>query len=193
MQTLSPHLPHHDGPSIIATFPCKIGHTTSESYQVLAFYGLPIGCSRQADKLRPPSANMYILQVNVEMILERQRKSVMEEVVEQLHAVVTEWQATMPPQLFPEVEWSKMRQLEFQESLRSRDALAVRLQGKSCVSCEHFKEHVRKTIDNSQACIDSIASTSKYTSNSNSFLRSRASNSPSLIRISSCYLTMNKG
>lgn len=67
----------------------------------------------------------------------------MNEVVEHLNDVVTEWQKTRPTQ-FPEVDWSKMRMLEFQESLRSRDALAARLEGKSCVFCEHFDEHVRR-------------------------------------------------
>lgn len=75
------------------------------------------------------------------MIIERQRISVMNDIVTQLNDIVSEWQTTRPAQ-FPEVEWSKMRQLEFQESLRSRDTLAMRLDGKGCVLCEHFEEHV---------------------------------------------------
>ena len=64
------------------------------------------------------------------------------EVVEQLQEIAMEWHTASPSQI-PEVEWSKMRQLEFQENLRSREALEKRLEGKGCTLCEHFSEHVR--------------------------------------------------
>jgi len=69
----------------------------------------------------------------------------MNEVVERLNDIVTEWQTTRPTQ-FPEVEWSKMRMLDFQDNLRLRNAIAARLEGKSCVLCEHFDEHVRRRL-----------------------------------------------
>ncbi|CAG7851695.1 DExH-box ATP-dependent RNA helicase DExH11 {ECO:0000305}; AltName: Full=AtHELPS {ECO:0000303/PubMed:21535471}; AltName: Full=Protein SKI2 homolog {ECO:0000303/PubMed:22511887}; Short=AtSKI2 {ECO:0000303/PubMed:22511887} [Serendipita indica DSM 11827] len=81
-----------------------------------------------------------VIKPDIDMILERQRISVMREIVEQLQEIATEWHNASPPRI-PEVEWSKMRQLEFQENLRSREALEKRLEGKGCTLCEHFNEH----------------------------------------------------
>jgi len=84
----------------------------------------------------------FSFQVDVDMIIERQRISVMNEVVEQLHDIAQEW-TNSPSPAVPEVDWLKMRQLEFQENLRSRNALEKRLEGKGCILCENFDDHVR--------------------------------------------------
>ncbi|KAJ9095673.1 hypothetical protein QFC21_005545 [Naganishia friedmannii] len=41
----------------------------------------------------------------------------------------------------PEVEWTRMRQLEFQEALKSRNSLASRLSNMSCKLCADFDDH----------------------------------------------------
>ncbi|KAJ9111455.1 hypothetical protein QFC19_001224 [Naganishia cerealis] len=41
----------------------------------------------------------------------------------------------------PEVEWTRMRQLEFQEALKSRNTLANRLSSMSCKLCADFADH----------------------------------------------------
>jgi antiviral helicase SKI2 len=81
------------------------------------------------------------MKVDVDMILERQRISVMNDVVQQLDDVLQDWKKSQL-QTIPEVDWSKIRQLEFQENLRTRRALEARLEGKACVSCDKFDEHV---------------------------------------------------
>jgi antiviral helicase SKI2 len=76
------------------------------------------------------------------MIIERNRISVMNEAVEQLNEIAQEWKSSNTP-VVPEVDWSKMRQLEFQENLRSRNALVTRLEGKACILCQDLDDHVR--------------------------------------------------
>jgi antiviral helicase SKI2 len=75
------------------------------------------------------------------MIIERNRISVMNEAVEKLHEIAQEWKSNQASVAL-EVDWSKMRQLEFQESLRSRNALEARLEGKGCTICQDFDDHV---------------------------------------------------
>lgn len=78
------------------------------------------------------------------MIVERAKISYMNATLEQLSAIVAEWcQLPGDPPTIPEVEWSKMRTLEFQEALRTREALARRLEGKQCILCQDFSTHVR--------------------------------------------------
>lgn len=42
----------------------------------------------------------------------------------------------------PEVDWGRVRTLEFQETLRSRETLMQRLQRFGCALCEKFEQHV---------------------------------------------------
>ena len=65
----------------------------------------------------------------------------MNEVVAQLYEVVLDWKAA---NAIPEVAWGKMRMLEFQENLNTRNSLVSQLDGKGCILCEHFDEHVSK-------------------------------------------------
>lgn len=43
----------------------------------------------------------------------------------------------------PEVDWSRIRLLDFQELLRERDYRASQLTVSACLLCEHFADHVR--------------------------------------------------
>lgn len=46
----------------------------------------------------------------------------------------------------PEVEWTRMRQLDFQEALKARNNLAERLKSMSCRLCADFSEHVSRIM-----------------------------------------------
>lgn len=72
-------------------------------------------------------------------IVDRHRISRMREAVRSLAAIVEEWSDTGS---IPEVDWSRMRSLEFQEILRARDSLANKLGEYSCVHCPDFVNHV---------------------------------------------------
>jgi len=63
--------------------------------------------------------------------------------VEQLQTLAREF-SSMPS--LPEVDWTRVKgvkTLDFQETLKARDAQAARLHSMGCVLCEHFHEHVR--------------------------------------------------
>lgn len=57
-----------------------------------------------------------------------------------LQTCIDEWLST---KAMEEVNWSRMRALEFQEILQSRDILAKRLEDRACVLCADFNNHVR--------------------------------------------------
>ncbi len=63
----------------------------------------------------------------------------MREGVAALASMVSDWSSTGN---IPEVEWSKIRSLNFQEVLRSRSAYVQRIRNRSCLLCEKFEEHV---------------------------------------------------
>jgi antiviral helicase SKI2 len=42
----------------------------------------------------------------------------------------------------PEISWSKVRSIEFQETMRSREGLVRQLSTKGCVLCGYFDAHV---------------------------------------------------
>jgi antiviral helicase SKI2 len=48
---------------------------------------------------------------------------------------------TSLPEL-PEVEWTRLRDLEFQESLRQRMSYMERISKLGCQLCENFDDHV---------------------------------------------------
>jgi antiviral helicase SKI2 len=60
--------------------------------------------------------------------------------VRELEALVNEW---MLASNIPEVDWSRIRALNFQEVYKSRDALLKKQTSKDCVSCHLFEQHVR--------------------------------------------------
>lgn len=63
----------------------------------------------------------------------------MMDVIKSLGWTVEEWAASG---VIPEIEWARMRSLDFQEALRSRNEQTTQLNSKSCVSCDDFENHV---------------------------------------------------
>ena len=62
----------------------------------------------------------------------------MKDVIASLRTIVQEWSTVAT---IPEVDWSRLRGLEFQEVLRSRDSVAGKSR-KQQQLCPHFAEHV---------------------------------------------------
>lgn len=98
------------------------------------------------------------IKIDIDMIIDKQRISFMNEAVALLRGVLDEW-APRDARIdadgeIPEVDWGRMRQLEFQEALRSREAVAKRLEGKGCVLCAQFGEHVRPVVSRALLTVD---------------------------------------
>jgi len=64
----------------------------------------------------------------------------MREAIAQLDSVIHEWLQGVSE--VPEVDWGRMKQLEFQDVLRRRNALAQTLSVKACAQCPDFESHV---------------------------------------------------
>ena len=64
----------------------------------------------------------------------------MNEGIAALQPHVNEWMGTGT---ITEVDWSRVRVLEFQEMLQSRDTLAKHLGKKECLKCPEIAQHVR--------------------------------------------------
>ena len=81
-----------------------------------------------------------VLQVDVDNIVERHLITPMREAVKSLNVMVQEWHTAGA---VPEVDWSRIRSLDFQEVLKSRNESAGRLQNYACTLCSDFDHHVR--------------------------------------------------
>jgi antiviral helicase SKI2 len=79
------------------------------------------------------------MKVDVHSIVDRHMIASMNEVISNLAGLSLEWASTGT---IPEVEWLKMRSLDFQETLRSRDRLVQRLSTVACTMCADFEDHV---------------------------------------------------
>jgi len=82
------------------------------------------------------------LKVDIDAIIERHLMSPMNDVVAQLGALANEWANNNH---IPEVDWARMRLLEFQDLLSRRNTLVKRVEGSACVLCEEFEPHVCST------------------------------------------------
>ncbi|RDB28581.1 hypothetical protein Hypma_015957 [Hypsizygus marmoreus] len=78
------------------------------------------------------------IKVEVDNIVERHLISRMREGAAALHSLVNEW---VTAGTVPENDWGRMRALDFQELLRSRDALTRRLGDRACTLCQDFDQH----------------------------------------------------
>lgn len=67
----------------------------------------------------------------------------MNEAIRQLSVVLEEW---APNSSIPEMDFTRIRTFEFQEDLLKRDLVSKGLQGRSCLLCENFHEHVSRTF-----------------------------------------------
>ncbi|KAF7302996.1 ATP-dependent RNA helicase [Mycena kentingensis (nom. inval.)] len=79
------------------------------------------------------------IKLDVDAIVDRHLISRMREALGQLQGLVSEWNSADAP--IPEVDWARMRSLEFQETLRSRNSLVEKLSSRGCLLCEDFENH----------------------------------------------------
>ncbi|KAF9075050.1 antiviral helicase [Rhodocollybia butyracea] len=78
------------------------------------------------------------IKVDARAIADRHLISRMREAISALQDVCGEWQATGT---IPEIDWNRMRMMEFQELLQSRNSLLKRLEPKGCLLCNDFSDH----------------------------------------------------
>src|SRR6266852_3369187 len=63
----------------------------------------------------------------------------MNDTIAQLGILANEW---LNNDHVPEVDWTRIRSLDFQERLNRRNTRLKRLEGSACVLCKEFKPHV---------------------------------------------------
>lgn len=73
-------------------------------------------------------------------IVEKHSKTKMTDTILEIETIVKEWTSTG---VVPEVEWSRMRSLDFQEMVRAKDRILSRIQNPACLLCADFDHHVR--------------------------------------------------
>ncbi|KAH7922845.1 ATP-dependent RNA helicase [Leucogyrophana mollusca] len=78
------------------------------------------------------------IKVDASRIIDDHRKSLILETANSLESLVRDWASTST---LPEVDWSRMRTLDFQETLRARNELVQRRASSSCVLCDDFNNH----------------------------------------------------
>ena len=78
--------------------------------------------------------------------MERHLIRPMQATIELLEEVVRSWMVDSKGEpsdrKIPEVDWRKMKSLDFQEALRSRGILEERNSNRSCLLCPEFNVHV---------------------------------------------------
>ncbi|KAG6851342.1 hypothetical protein H0H93_005740 [Arthromyces matolae] len=78
------------------------------------------------------------VKVFVDSIVERHLISRMNEAIGALQALVDEWQ---PIGEIPENDWGRMRSLDFQELLQTRNSIIKKIRKRSCILCSDFTTH----------------------------------------------------
>ncbi|KAH9858296.1 antiviral helicase [Lenzites betulinus] len=78
------------------------------------------------------------IKVETEWIVEKHRISYMNDAVRSLQQVLAEW---VRAGSIPEVDWTRLRALEFQELLRARNELVPLLDRFTCALCPSFEDH----------------------------------------------------
>ncbi|KAF7307318.1 ATP-dependent RNA helicase [Mycena indigotica] len=78
------------------------------------------------------------VKIDVDAIVDRHLISRMREALALLQGLVDEWNAST---VIPEVDWARMRSLEFQETLRARNSRVEKLSGRECLLCGDFERH----------------------------------------------------
>ncbi|KAG5639554.1 hypothetical protein H0H81_012225 [Sphagnurus paluster] len=78
------------------------------------------------------------IKVEVDSIVERHLISRMREAIAALQIQVDEWKISGQ---IPENEWQRMRALDFQELLQTRNETIVQLKNRSCTFCNDFEDH----------------------------------------------------
>lgn len=77
--------------------------------------------------------------MEVDAIVERHLIAPMREAIKSLTGIVEEF---LSASTIPEVDWARIRSLEFQEVLRARDELVRQLDKYTCALCGDFEHHV---------------------------------------------------
>lgn len=81
--------------------------------------------------------------VDVTGVVDTHLISKMKEGIAALRQILDEW---VQVQEMPEVDWSRLRAFEFQETLNLRNASAKQLEGFGCRLCSDFTSHVSGPI-----------------------------------------------
>ncbi|KAK7063867.1 ATP-dependent RNA helicase [Favolaschia claudopus] len=80
------------------------------------------------------------IKIDVDSIVDRHLISRMRETLALLQNLVAEWATSSS---IPEVDWARMRALDFQDALRSRNNFVDGLKKRACVLCSDFDSHYR--------------------------------------------------
>ncbi|KAF8140636.1 ATP-dependent RNA helicase [Boletus edulis] len=88
--------------------------------------------------LKPDHATYEVNSVDASAIVDSHRKTPILEATSALETVVMEW--TTGSTLL-EIDWSRMRTLEFQDTLRARNEIRKSLDTFECTLCEDFDDH----------------------------------------------------
>ncbi|KAJ3855058.1 antiviral helicase [Lentinula lateritia] len=78
------------------------------------------------------------IKVDVGAIADRHLISRMREVISVLKCIVEEW---CNIGTIPEIDWNRMRMMEFQEVLQFRNSLLTQQENKGCLLCNDFEDH----------------------------------------------------
>ncbi|KAJ3895777.1 antiviral helicase [Lentinula edodes] len=78
------------------------------------------------------------IKVDVGAIADRHLISRMREVISVLKGIAEEW---CNIGTIPEIDWNRMRMMEFQEVLQFRDSLLTQQENKGCLLCNDFEDH----------------------------------------------------
>ncbi|OCH88756.1 antiviral helicase [Obba rivulosa] len=78
------------------------------------------------------------IKVDADVLLYSRKISQLDSTVRLVSAILRHWLAD---QKIPEVDWNKVRSLEFQENVRAREELSKKLLGFACTQCSDFEEH----------------------------------------------------
>ncbi|KAJ7116795.1 antiviral helicase [Mycena crocata] len=78
------------------------------------------------------------IKIDVDAIVDRHLISRMREALALLQSLVNEWSTSTA---IPEVDWARMRALDFQDTLRSRNSTVKRLESRACLLCSDFNDH----------------------------------------------------
>jgi antiviral helicase SKI2 len=81
--------------------------------------------------------------VDVNAVLDKNNPEAIESTLSALQGM---YESLKSGESIPEVEWTRMRQLDFQEALKARNSLADRLKSMSCQLCADFAEHVSRIL-----------------------------------------------
>lgn len=79
------------------------------------------------------------IKVNVVDVLDKRNEEAINECVGGMIEMYTQLSAE---EKLPEVDWSRIRSIDFQESLRHRNNLSTRIPKLECTLCGDFEEHV---------------------------------------------------